>query len=488
MRIGTRLLVALLPSIGVVMLGYGLWALTQRQATVVSEARRETEAYARALALAVDYAGRSLPPAELKEILDEVSREPSVYGVSVYDTAGQPTLVAGALQEFAPAAPEHVRAVLAGGGSVRAEREVEGERVYTVLHPLRDARGLVAGVVEVAQPLGFVEEEVTRVGTRFLLNTVTLLLTVALLTLFMVRRVVSLPLQRFVEATRAVGRGELQHRLGTTGSGELAALGAEFDRMAAGLDAARTQLLRETENRVALERRLRESENMATIGKLAAGLAHEIAAPLNVISGRAELVLRREELDPEPRRSLRIIVDQIGRITTIVRNLLDFGRRRAARRLPLDLGDVIAGALGFLDAEFVGAGITVEREGTAPARAVGDPDHLHQVLVNLLLNAVQALAEADGERRITVRLARDAAVLSVEVADTGPGIPDDRRARVFEPFFTTRQAGTGLGLVVSRSIVEEHGGTLDAVPPPGGRGAVFRMTLPLPPEAETADG
>lgn len=485
MRIGTRLLVALLPSVGVVMLGYGLWALTQRQATVASEARRETEAYARALALAVDYAGRSLPPAELEQILNEVSREPSVYGVSVYDTAGRPTVVAGALQEFAPAAPEHLGRVLAGAGSVRVERAVDDEPLYTVLHPLRDAGGRIVGVVEVAQPLGFVEEEITRVGTRFLLNTVTLLFTVALLTLFMVRRVVSAPLRRFVEATRAVGRGELGHRLGTMGSGELAELGTEFDRMAASLDAARTQLLRETENRVALERRLRESENMAAIGKLSAGLAHEIAAPLNVISGRAELVLRRDDLDAEPRRSLRIIVDQIGRITTIVRNLLDFGRRRAAHRVPLDLRDVVDNALSFLDAEFVGAGIAIERQGAPHATAVGDPDHLHQVLVNLLLNAVQAMAGVTGERRITVRMTHAPAVVNIDITDTGPGIPAEDRARVFEPFFTTRQAGTGLGLVVSRSIIEDHGGTLEALPPPDGRGALFRVTLPLPPETET---
>jgi signal transduction histidine kinase len=335
-------------------------------------------------------------------------------------------------------------------------------------------------VLEVAQPLGFVQQEMARVGTRYLLNTLTLLLTVALLTLFLVRRFVSRPMERFVEATRAVGRGELRHRLAATGRGELAELGEEFNRMAGQLDGARTQLLRQTEDRVALERRLRESEKMASIGKLSAGLAHEIAAPLNVISGRAELVLRRTGLADEQRRSLRIIVDQIRRITTIVRNLLDFGRRREARRLRIDLADVVDGALQLLDTELAGADITVRRSPAVSAVIEGDPDHLHQVLVNLLLNATQAIGERPGERWVEVRLARGPATATVAVADSGPGIAAEARDRIFEPFFTTKPGGTGLGLVVSRSIAEELGGTLEL--DSEGPGAVFRLTLPLAPE------
>ncbi|MBD0319965.1 MAG: two-component sensor histidine kinase, partial [Gemmatimonadetes bacterium] len=240
---------------------------------------------------------------------------------------------------------------------------------------------------------------------------------------------------------------------------------------------------------VSLERRLRQTEKLAAVGNLAAGLSHEIAAPLHVIRGRAELILGR---DPEPGirdRNLRVIVEQIERITLVVHNLLDFARRREPRMEPTDLADVVGRVAEFLEGEFARAGARLVREGAPSALVRGDPNLLYQLFVNLFINALHAMDAAPGERVVWVRIAPPASAhdpVVVEVEDTGPGIAPDVLPRIFEPFFTTKTGGqgTGLGLAVARSIVEEHDAGIAADSAPGG-GARFRLAFP---PAEPAHG
>jgi signal transduction histidine kinase len=291
-------------------------------------------------------------------------------------------------------------------------------------------------------------------------------------------------MERLVDGARAIGRGELSYRIPEDEGGEeIAVVAREFNGMAHNLERARAAVGREAEERVALERRLHEAEKMAAIGGLAAGLAHEIAAPLNVVSARAELLVRRDPGPNDRARSLQVIVQQIGRITTIVRNLLDFAGRREPRLRPVDLAELIDGALEFLELELSRAGVTVRREVSRPVPLRADPDLLHQLLVNLLLNAAQALEAGQGPRELVVRAAGGAQVV-LEVQDSGPGIPPEALERLFDPFFTTKSRGTGLGLVVARNIAQEHGGALEARNREDGSGAVFRCVLPgLPAEA-----
>ena len=497
MRLSTRLLLPLLATVAAVMGLYGAWALRQRQITLVAEAQQETQAYATALGLALEYAFRDRDLADVQDIIDRISREPKIYAVLVYDTAGTLLFLSDPLQRAAVAPATVLRHVARTGRMAALERQIGNRHVYSVLRPIANPRGKIVGVYEVAQPLAFVQAEQARTTRRFLWNTLTLLAAVTIVILWLVRRLISRPLERLLTAARALGRGELAHRVGEDSTGrELVELGREFNRMAERLEAARAELVREAEERIALERRLRETEKLAAIGNLAAGLAHEIGAPLNVIGGRAELLLRRD-LTPEAReRNLRIIVEQIGRITAIVRNVLDFARRREPRLQPLDLALVLDGVLEFLDAELARAAIRVERDGPRPAWTRGDPHLLHQVFVNLLMNAIHALETTeDDDRRIAIRIRRERgrpARWAITVQDNGPGIPEDARPHIFEPFFTTKAAGqgTGLGLAVARSIAEEHDGRLELAPTPdapaGRPGATFVLTLPAIPTPEPA--
>src|SRR5690606_6208222 len=149
--------------------------------------------------------------------------------------------------------------------------------------------------------------------------------------MLLVRRLIARPLNILVEAAQALGRGELGYRTNEERAGaELEELAREFNRMADQIEHARAQVERQAEERIVLARRLRETEKLAVIGNLAAGLGHEIAAPLHVSRGRAEMLRRRAE-DEATQRNLRISTEQIDRITLIVRNLLDFPRRREPR-------------------------------------------------------------------------------------------------------------------------------------------------------------
>jgi signal transduction histidine kinase len=489
MRLSTRLLLPLLATVALVMTAFAAWAVRQRESTLTEQAERETHAYALALGLALESAYRYPTPIGIQEIIDRISRERTIYGVLVYGNDGSIQYASDPLGVSVAAAPDPIRAAVRLGEVASLRRELDGQPVYSVVRPIRDPLGRVLGALEVAQPLSFLDDQIGQTRQRFVLNTLTLLFALTILILWLTRQMVSLPLGRFVAAARALGRGELTHRIGEPAAGrELAELADEINRMAGHLEGAQAGLLREGEERLGLERKLRQTEKLAALGNLSAGLAHEIASPLHVIRGRAEQLLRRTSPDDPAERNLRIIVEQIGRITVIVRNLLDFTRRREPHLEEIDAGGVVASVIEFLDWELGRAGIQVEWLGIREIRVMGDRDLLHQVFINLFMNSIQALATMDpGTARITVRaaLTQDDEMSPsmngraiIEVADNGPGIPADVLPTVFEAFVTTKSTGgTGLGLAVARSIIEEHGGTIEAANGQDG-GALFRVELP----------
>jgi len=479
MRLTTRLLLPLLATVTGVMLLFTLWSLHQREQLTTTEAERLTGAYATALGLGLEAAFRAGSDKDVQAAIDRITRETPIFGVIVYgaDTRVLFTSQPVGIIDAAPLGA--VRRVLSTEEPTSFTREISGLRVFSIVRPLLGLEGEVLGAMEVVQPWQFVQAEVQRTRSRFLLNTLALLLAVTVVITVLVRRLIAAPLNRFVEAVQALGRGELGHRMGENPAGaELAEVAREFNRMADQLEQARAGLEREAEERVLLARRLRETEKLAVVGNLAAGLGHEIAAPLHVIRGRAEMLRRRSE-EPGAQRNLNIIIDQIDRITVIVRNLLDFARRREPRMERVDAVAVLRGVTEFIEAELARNDIRLEWRGAVHAPVMADADRLHQVFINLLMNSVQVLSGRAGPRVITLFVDVDADTIRIEVQDTGPGLDDDVAAHMFEPFFTTKEPGegTGLGLAVARSIVEEHGGTMDALNTPQG-GACLRVHLP----------
>lgn len=212
----------------------------------------------------------------------------------------------------------------------------------------------------------------------------------------------------------------------------------------------------------ALRTRLVRSEKLSTVGALAAGIAHEIGTPLSVIRGRAEYILGKLGPDHPQAEGLRVIVEQIERVVRTIRALLDFSRGQPAAAVATDLGQVVDRVLALLRLEAERRGLRLETRRPDPAPEVtADPDQLEQVLVNLLMNALDA--SAPGGRVVLGVAAAHAGFVEIEVIDHGVGIPPDELHRVFDPFFTTKKRGqgTGLGLTTVLQIARAHGAQVE---------------------------
>ena len=228
--------------------------------------------------------------------------------------------------------------------------------------------------------------------------------------------------------------------------------------------------------------RLMESDRLAAVGELVAGVAHEVNNPLSSISAFAQLLLRDDDLTPEHRESIEVIRAETTRASQVVKDLLTFARRTDPRREPLDLNAVVARTLRLRQYQLAEASVRTRQELAPHLSAVlGDARQLQQVCVSLVSNAVQAMS-AKGGGTLTVRTSERESRVVLEVSDTGPGISLGARAHVFEPFFTTKGEGegTGLGLSVSYGIVKAHGGTIE-VAETGPEGTTFRVLLPAAP-------
>jgi signal transduction histidine kinase len=275
-----------------------------------------------------------------------------------------------------------------------------------------------------------------------------------------VHRSVAVPVARLQEGAARIAAGDLDARIDVASPDEFGALASQFNAMTASLRRHQQELV--------------QSEKLAGIGRLAAGVAHEINNPLAVILGYARLLQRKAEGGLAD--DLRVIEDETLRAKGIVDGLLDLSRPLASAPEEVDLRALCDEAVARLREAHALEGVTVEVAGAG--RVQGHPQKLRQVIVNLVKNAAEA-GGAGG--RVSLAVAPDAdGGATVTVDDSGPGLSSDARARLFEPFFTTKEAGTGLGLAVSQGIVQAHGGELEPGESPSG-GARFTLRLPPAP-------
>ncbi|HEY8121728.1 MAG TPA: HAMP domain-containing sensor histidine kinase [Myxococcota bacterium] len=303
-------------------------------------------------------------------------------------------------------------------------------------------------------------------------------------------RVVGRPIEQLVAKARRIARRDFGQPLALRPETELSMLAREMNGMAASLDAASREIAEQSAARIAAQEQLRHADRLTTVGKLASGLAHELGTPLNVVAGRAKMIASGEASESaEVRECARVIAAQADRMTALVRELLDFARRRGGEKRPVDLSALVRQTAGLL--EPLGAKRGVEVRAEAPEAAViahADASQIQQAVMNLVMNAIHASlpgggvvvrvrAGGDGLPERALRLGPCAVI---EVADSGAGIPPELIEQVFDPFFTTKAPGegTGLGLSVAYGIVEDHGGWID-VQSELKRGSRFRIGLPL---------
>lgn len=254
------------------------------------------------------------------------------------------------------------------------------------------------------------------------------------------------------------------------GPGEVGVLAARIEEMA-----------RRIAERHELQAALARGDRLATVGVMSASVAHEINNPLTTVLGYARLLLEDKPEDHPDRAGLELIGGEAERMKAIVSGLLDYARVEKETRGPTDLAVVIKHCAALVQPTLRRARATLEVDLAADLPEVAADAHaLQQVLVNLFQNAAQAMQPAGGA--VSARASRGAGDVTVvvEVSDEGPGVPADERARIFDPFYTTKEAGvgTGLGLAVCKHLVATFGGSIDVGEGPGGRGARFRVVIP----------
>lgn len=247
----------------------------------------------------------------------------------------------------------------------------------------------------------------------------------------------------------------------------------------AGGPAGRVLVLRDITEQMQLRAKLAQAEKLASLGQFIAGIAHEMNNPLQSVLGHLELMIDQGGKEPPRRNELRRIYQDADRAAKVVRNLLVFaGNQRAARRR-LNVGRLVSRAIAAREAAFQRPNVEIVREGPDDLEISGDAGLLQQALLNVLINAEQAIAQNGSSGRIVVRTAPDHGLVTITIEDSGPGIPADVLPRIFDPFFTTKEVGrgTGLGLAIVYGIVQEHGGTIHAGSSPLG-GARFTLQFP----------
>lgn len=473
MRIGTRLVLILTFLVTVIMSAYAMISLRQREALISDALIRDAENQARTLQIVLNNALRDERFTDIRRVLARVGDDPETFASAMLDRGGH--VHTGGPADAVTCLIEQRPEILAPGREVRGWADCGG-RVRWVVLPLADP----GSAVVLARWATVVDEDMAGTRWRVFLTTLVLAMAAGLSILLVLRRTLSTPLAGILRGVRSLGGPETSVRVEVPRTaGELHELATAFNEMADRLEGKRRSLIRETEERLELERQLRHAEKFAALGRFTGGLAHELGTPLNVIEVRAEAIAGDADAPVRSRDHAEKIVREIDRIADLVRGLSHVARRHEIAREPVDLVDVARRVVQDLEPRANGAAARLSLDsGSESAPVEGDGTLLRHALNNLVVNAIQSVGRGAGGE-VSVAVTRSDGAVRVTIEDDGPGIAPEHRAHLFEPFFTTRDVGegTGLGLAISLGIAEEHGGSLRIEPrPEGGVRAV--LTLP----------
>lgn len=343
----------------------------------------------------------------------------------------------------------------------------------TAYEPIKNIRDEIVGILYV----GMLEEKFAdlRLRTIYIFLGITFVgMAIAFGASYILASGILRPIKNLVFASRQLATGDLEYKVNIGSRDEIGELGETFNRMADSLK-ERDERLRELH-----ERQIMRSERLATIGRLAAGVAHELNNPLGGILIYSHLLLEDSAPDDPQRENLEKIVREATRCKDIVKGLLDFSRETELRVEPSDLSEIMKEVLSLMEEQALFHNIKVTRSlSSSLPKVIVDKSQIQQVFTNIVLNAAEAM---DGKGDLTVRtdVSQDRRFAEAEITDTGCGIPQGNLKRIFDPFFTTKETGkgTGLGLAIAYGIVEKHRGNIE-VKSEVGKGTTCIIRLPV---------
>jgi two-component system NtrC family sensor kinase len=365
----------------------------------------------------------------------------------------------------------------------------------------------VLGVLDLRLNLENVDHEVANMKIRVLLVTALEITLISLFIIYFTRRFLSRPIDKLIEGTKAVSQMELDKPLDIVDSSEeLDELARSFDLMRDRLRSAlaeinqftqnlETKVEERTQQLKAAQRKLLQSDRLASLGQLSASVAHEINNPVSGVLNLSMLMQRMLKEDgippgrtPEFRKYLGQVTNETARVGRIVSDLLAFSRRGKPQQAPADLNRIVSMTLSLVEHKMKLSNVAVQATlcENLPA-AHCDPSQIQQVVLNLVLNAAEA-TQSRPERHVAVATSAGEGMARITVSDNGEGISPENLSKIFDPFFTTKPEGkgVGLGLAVSYGIIESHGGDIE-VKSQVGEGTTFVVSLPLEPRGAGAE-
>jgi signal transduction histidine kinase len=510
MRIATKLTILLLLSVSVVLAGFGYLRMQQERDRLVEEVQQEAVVLTNAVRLAVEHVSRDKRPEDVQELLTEIVRSPSpVDRIRIYNSRSEETgnASADAAAEVAIPRADVERTISQRVATLRYVDSAPRPVVYALV-PLTSPGGGIVGALAVVQATTRIERQVREVAQELAIRLSLLSLTIFLVIWLTVRVSIRRPLRALVRASLALGRGQLTQRITLRRRDEIGQLASAFNRMAGELQVARERSHTEAEGRLDAERQLQQAQKLAALGRLASEVAHEIGTPLSIISGRTEVIQKKLSPDHPLARDAATVLRQVERISGILRQLLDYARPRRPTPNPLQVEPMFSRVVELLDPLANRRQVRLLAQvpgGLAPILA--DADQLQQVLLNLVTNALDA-TPAGGQVRLTAadddpgpmppaaesraRISRGRTpqpCVTLQVDDTGCGIPPERLEKIFEPFFSTKErgGGTGLGMAIVEDIVRAHGAAIE-IESAGGRGTTVWLRWPAASARATATG
>ncbi len=388
------------------------------------------------------------------------------------------------------APPESLSQISSGQLTSVSVRTTDGSGLYCSYYSVALGDGR-RGALEMSESLARRDQYTRSTVQRTFGLMVAMIIAAMLLVAVVGLRLIGRPLQALVRKTQQIAAGDLRTPVRVRGSDELSALAQALNDMSAELDSSQQAVHRESAQRIDAMEQLRHGDRLKTVGRLASGVAHELGTPLNVVSGRAGLIISGKLSNEDVIRSAKLIQDEATRMTGIVRQLLNFARRSSPKQTLCDLNTVIDRTVSLMEPIVKTRHAQIEITNRLPDGVSVNIDaaQMQQVFSNLLMNALLS-KEAD----VTVQIdscccdarsqessgSQPIHCVRTAVTDNGNGITQTDLPHVFEPFFTTRDPGqgTGLGLSISHGIVAEHGGwmTVESVP---GEGTTFAVYLPV---------
>jgi two-component system NtrC family sensor kinase len=347
----------------------------------------------------------------------------------------------------------------------------------------------VLGVLDIGMSLADVDKEIKGAQNKMIIFAVIAFLVISMAISISINRYVTRPVRELVKATRKVAEGDLNYSIPLKTKDEIGQLASSFGQMTSDLKKLDEKLLewgktleQKVEQRTAelrkTQNQLLQSEKMASLGKLAAGVAHEINSPLTGILTYSSLLFKaKPDKDPE-KEDLEVIVNETNRCKKIVKGLLDFARQTEPQKTLSDVNEVIDKSINLISHQAGMQNVKIE-EKIKPdlPQIMIDAGQVQQVFINILLNGIEAMPQGG---TLTVSSGIEDQMATIRFTDTGIGIPEENLPKIFDPFFTTKKIGkgTGLGLSVSYGIIERHRGKLE-VKSQVGKGTTFTVKLPV---------